>query len=145
MNEFIRGNNTIAGASGTLFIGNERVMEVKKIEAKITANRTDVQIGMSVDSKITGLKGEGTLEVNKVYSRSAEILNTWNKGKDKRTRLVIVLRDKDSVGNQEERVSIDNVWFNDLPITSFTMGEAVGESFTFGFTPEDVEFESKIK
>ena len=38
----------------------EKIFEFSKIELKVTANREDVQIGIDVDSKITGLKGEGS-------------------------------------------------------------------------------------
>ena len=40
--------------------------EFSKIEMKVTANREDVQLGIDVDSKITGLKGEGSYTVKKV-------------------------------------------------------------------------------
>ena len=52
----VRGNQTLTGAWGELWIGGEKVFELKKIEAKITANRSDVQLGIDVDSKVTGLK-----------------------------------------------------------------------------------------
>ena len=120
-------------------------MEVSKIDSKVIANRKEVQIGLSIDSKITGLKGEGTLEVNKVYSRSAEILKNWKKGKDVRSRLVISIKDPDAKGGQEERVSLDNVWFNELALAAFAVGEGIGETFPFGFTPSDAEYESEIK
>lgn len=145
MEEILRGNQTLSGAHGTLWIDNLKCMEVSKIESKVIANRKEVQLGLSVDSKITGLKGEGTLEVNKVYSRSAEILRNWKKGKDVRSRLVVSIKDPDAKGGQEERVSLDNVWFNELALAAFTRGEGIGETFPFGFTPDDAEYESEIK
>ena len=145
MEEVLRRTQTLSGAHGTLWIDNLKCMEVSKIESKVIANRKEVQIGLSIDSKITGLKGEGTLEVNKVYSRSAEILKNWKKGKDVRSRLVISIKDPDAKGGQEERVSLDNVWFNELALAAFAVGEGIGETFPFGFTPSDAEYESEIK
>lgn len=143
--EVLRGNQTVSGAYGTVWVDNEKIAEVKKFESKVTANRVDVQLGLSVDSKIVGLKGEGSFEVSKVYSRAKTIFESWKKGNDKRARIVVKIADPDSPGKQEERVSFDNVWFNEVSLAAFTKGEAVGETFPFGFTPEDAEFEGAIK
>lgn len=143
--EILRGNQTMSGAHGTIWVDNEKVMEVKKFESKVIANRVEVQLGLSVDSKIVGLKGEGSFEVTKVYSRAKKIFESWTKGEDKRARIISKISDPDSPGKQEERVSFDNVWFNELTLASFTRGEVVGDTFPFGFTPEDTEFESEVK
>lgn len=143
--QIIRGNQTISGAYGTLWLNNEKVMELKSVEAKVTAERTDVQLGLSIDSKITGLKGEGTITVNKVYTRGKKLLEDWLKGKDTRSRIVTSIQDPDAVGKGEERVSIDNVWFNAIDLAKFTRGEIVEEELPFGFTPEDVKYENAIK
>lgn len=143
--QITRGNQTISGAYGTLWLNNEKVMELKSVEAKVTAERTDVQLGLSIDSKIIGLKGEGTITVNKVYTRGKKLLEDWLKGKDTRSRIVTSIQDPDAVGKGEERVSIDNVWFNAIDLAKFTRGEVVEEELLFGFTPEDVKYENAIK
>lgn len=143
--QITRGNQTISGAYGTLWLNNEKVMELKSVEAKVTAERTDVQLGLSIDSKIIGLKGEGTITVNKVYTRGKKLLEDWLKGKDTRSRIVTSIQDPDAVGKGEERVSIDNVWFNAIDLAKFTRGEVVEEELPFGFTPEDVKYENAIE
>ena len=145
MSENIRGNRTISGAYGELWLDNEKVAELKSIEGKITAERADVQLGISVDSKITGLKGEGTVTIYKVYTRGKKILENWSKGKDVRSRIVTSIKDPDSLKGQEERVSIDNVWFNSIDLVKFSRGEIVEEEIPFGFTPSDVKYENSIK
>ena len=65
MAESIRGNKTLSGTWGELWIDGEKIFEFSKIELKVTANREEVQIGIDVDSKITGLKGEGSYTVKK--------------------------------------------------------------------------------
>ena len=145
MSENIRGNRTISGAYGELWLDNEKVAELKSIEGKITAERADVQLGISVDSKITGLKGEGTVTIYKVYTRGKKILENWVKGKDVRSRIVTSIKDPDSLKGQEERVSIDNVWFNSIDLVKFSRGEIVEEEIPFGFTPSDVKYENAIK
>lgn len=145
MSENIRGNRTITGAYGELWLDNEKVAELKSIEAKISAERADVQLGLSIDSKITGLKGEGTLTIFKVYTRGKKTLENWAKGKDTRSRIVTSIKDPDSLRGQEERVSIDNVWFNSVELAKFSRGEIVEEEIPFGFTPSDVRYENSIK
>ena len=67
MGEIIRGNRTLSGSWGELWIDGEKVFEMSKIELKVTPNREDVQIGVDVDSKMTGLKGE--LSITKEKAR----------------------------------------------------------------------------
>ena len=78
MAESIRGNKTLSGTWGELWIDGEKIFEFSKIELKVTANREDVQIGIDVDSKITGLKGEGSYTVKKVYTRQKR---SWKAGR----------------------------------------------------------------
>ena len=119
MSENIRGNRTITGAYGELWLDNEKVAELKSVEAKIT--------------------------VFKVYTRGKRILENWIKGKDVRSRIVTSIKDPDSLKGQEERVSIDNVWFDSIELAKFTRGEIVEEEIPFGFTPSDVKYENVIK
>ena len=145
MDERLTGNKVLSGNYGIVWLNNQKIIELKSIEVKVEAEREDVQLGLSVDSKIKALKGTGKIEVKKVYTRANEILKDWIKGKDTRARITTSLQDPDSANGGEERVSIDNVWFNSLDIAKFTRGEVLGEEFPFGFTPEDVEFENEIK
>ena len=65
---------------------------------KVTANREDVQLGIDVDSKITGLKGEGSYTVKKVYTRAKEILENWKKGMDVRAEVIAKLEVRSNAG-----------------------------------------------
>lgn len=139
MSEKIRGDKTLSGTWGELWIDGEKVFELSKIEMKVTANREDVQIGFSVDSKITGLKGEGSYTVKKVYTRAKTILENWIKGKDVRTEIIAKLEDPDAVGGQVERWSCDNVWHNELPVVNWEKGGIIEEEISIGFTPDDLQ------
>lgn len=134
----VRGNQTLTGAWGELWIGGEKVFELKKIEAKITANRSDVQLGIDVDSKVTGLKGELTIGVYKVYTRGYDTLRSLAAGNDERMQIIANLADPDAVGKQEERYSIDNCWLNDLPLIGWPFSQPIEQEFTGGFTPSDM-------
>lgn len=113
----IRGNNQVNGTWGQVWWNGELVFELESFEAKVTANRETVNIGMDEDSKLVGLKGEGSMKVKKVFSRGKKkILEAWKKGEDPRSTLVGKLKDPDTVGKQSERVSIGNVWFDELTL-----------------------------
>lgn len=134
----LRGNRTLSGTWAEVWIDGDLILELSKIEMKVSANREDVQIDMSVDSKITGLKGEFTLGVKKVYSRYAKILEDYNKGIDSRVQIIAKLADPDTVGGQQERYSTDNCWFNELPLVSYEKGAIIEEEISGGFTPADM-------
>jgi hypothetical protein len=138
MGEVIRGNRTLTGTWAELWLNGEKIFEISKIELKVTANREDVQIGLDVDSKITGLKGEGNYTVKKVYTRAKPILERWVKGEDMRSQLIAKLADPDAVGGQVERWSVDNVWHNELPVVSWEKGGIIEEEMSIGFTPTDM-------
>lgn len=138
MGETIRGNKTLSGTWGELWIDGEKIFEFSKIELKVTANREDVQISIDVDSKITGLKGEGSYTVKKVYTRAKAILENWKKGKDVRSQIIAKLQDPDAVNGQIERWSVDNVWHNEIPVVNWEKGGIVEEETSIGFTPSDL-------
>ena len=134
-----RGNRVLSGTHAVLWWDGERIFECKKIEVKVAANREDVQIGLDIDSKMTGLKAEGTITMIKVYSRYERFRQAWNRGEDLRSQLITKLADPDAVGKQEERYSIENVWFNELPLVSAETGGIIEEEVGFGCTASDIQ------
>lgn len=136
--EKVRGYQTLAGAHGYVWVDGDAILEFTKIEIKVTANREDVQLDLAIDSKLTGLKGEFTITAKKVFTRYDKVLASWQKGKDVRSQIITKLGDPDTVGGQEERYSLENCWFNDLPLVKYEKGGAVEEEITGGFTPTDM-------
>ena len=61
-----RGRRRWNGNHGKVWWDGLLLFEISKFEAKVTAQREDVIIGNSVDSKITGLKGEGSFAIKSV-------------------------------------------------------------------------------
>ena len=134
----LKGNRTLSGTYGEVWVDGEKIWEFSKIEAKVTANREDVQLDLDVDSKITGLKGEFTLTLKKVYSRYNAVFESWEKGVDQRSQIITKLADPDAAGGQQERYSIDNCWFNELPLVNMEKGGIIEEEVSGGFTPTDM-------
>ena len=141
----IRGNRILSGTYAEVWVDGEKIFEVSKIELKVTANRADVQIGLDVASKMTGLKGEGAYVVKKVYTRAKAVLEKWKKGSDVRVQIIAKLQDPDAVNGQIERWSVDNVWHNELPVVNWEKGGIVEEEVSIGFTPSDLTNLDEIK
>ncbi|QEK11695.1 terminase [Crassaminicella thermophila] len=134
----IPGNRQISGKYGMLYWDGEPIYEVEAFEAKLTINREDVQqVGEGAnDSKITGYKGEGMFRVKKVFSRGQKkIAQAIKEGRDPRSQLVGKLADPDSYGT--ERVVLNNVWFNEVILMQFEVGQVLNREFPFGFTDWD--------
>lgn len=141
----VPGYRQIAGSWGQLWWDGELVFEVESFEAKITAEREDVlQSGsLDADSKITQLKGEGSMKVKKVYSRGIKkLLDAWKKGHDVRSQFIGKLDDPDAYGS--ERCVIDNAWFNELTLMQFELGQKLEREYPFGFTPSSVDYPDLI-
>lgn len=139
-----KGNKTLSGTWAEVWVDGELIWELNKIEVKVSANREDVQLGLDVDSKITGLKGELTLGVKKVYTRYNAVFENWKKGIDPRCQIITKLADPDAVGGQQERYSVDNCWFNELPLVNYEKGGIIEEEVSGGFTPTDMVNLDKI-
>lgn len=136
-----RGRRRWNGNHGKVWWDGALLFEISKFECKVTADREDVIIGNSKDSKITSLTGEGTITIKSVINRNINAyLEAWKAGHDPRANIVGLLEDPDMVDGQKERCSIDNVWFNELTLMTFEKGQVVEKEFPFGFTPEDASF-----
>lgn len=141
-----RGRRRWSGSHGKLWWDGELLFEIESFAGKVTADREDVIIGNSKDSKIVSLTGSGTFTVKSVINRNVKkYLEKWQAGHDPRATLVGLIDDPDAVDGQKERISVDNVWFNELTLMTFKKGEVVSKEFPFGFTPEDVEFIEYVK
>lgn len=136
-----RGRRRWNGNHGKLWIDGDLVFEISAFEIKVTADRDDVIIGNSKDSKVVSLTGEGSFTIKNVFNRGfSNLLEEWKAGHDPRCTLVGLVEDPDMVDGQKERITVDNVWFNTLDIMHFEKGEVRETEIEFGFTPEDISY-----
>lgn len=136
------GNRVLNGTFGTVWLDGEEIFEIESFEATISFEREDITMAgnLDQDSKITGQVGEGTFTVKKVFSRGfRKFMQMTKDGKDVRSQLIGLLADPDTVEGQQERVSIDNVWFDEFTLMAFEVGSPVEQEFPFGFTPSSAE------
>lgn len=140
------GRRRIAGNFGRLWIGGELIFEISAFQATITADREDVIIGVSKDSKVVSLTGEGEFTIKMVFNRGFKaMMEDWQKGHDTRLEFVGEISDPDALGHGVERIKLQNVWLNQLEIMKFEKGTVVEKTIQFGWTPSDTTFESVIE
>lgn len=133
----LQGNRHLSGTWAEVWYNGFKIMEVNKVEVKMTVNREDVQIGMDVDSKITGMKGEGTLGLIKAFTRFEDVRKEIVKGKDPRGTIITKLKDPDATGGQSERYQIGNVALSEFGF-SYEKGSVIKQDIPFSFTPSDM-------
>ena len=137
MSDNIRGNRTLSGTWAQVWWNGFKVLEVSKITAKVTVNREDVQLGLDVDSKITGWKGEGTISMIKAFTRFEDVRQEIARGHDPRGTIITKLKDPDATGGQTERYQIGNVAMSEFGF-EYEKGAVVKQEVPFSFTPSDM-------
>lgn len=136
-NTTIPGNRTLSGTWAQLWYNGFLIGEMNKITAKVSVNREDVQIGLDVDTKITGWKGEGTISLIKAFTRFEDVRTAISQGKDPRGVIVTKLQDPDATGGQTERWQIGNVALSEFGF-EWEKGTVVKQEYPFSFTPSDM-------
>ena len=132
------------GKWGMVYLDGEPVWETDSYEAKLKIEREDIDFVMQMakDSKMTGLTGEWSLKIKKVFSRGAILLADKVKaGNDVRVQIISKLADPDAFGS--ERLVVENAWFNELTLQKFENSKMIDEEFSGGFT--DFYFPDLVK
>ena len=131
----MQANRVLSGSFAQIWLGDSLVAEAEEIQLSVQFWRTDVQIGMDVDSKITGFRGEGVLKLQQVFSRFFEVVEQAKAGSDLRLTITTALCDPDSVGGQEERYRVSDVALTDLPLVNYATGKVNRQHIRFRFSP----------
>ncbi len=138
-------NRVLSGSWAQVWVNGEPWAEATGITMKITENRTDVQQGIDVGSKLVGMKGEGTITVDHVYTSKISLVKDKLKGKDTLVQIVCKVADPDSVGGKEESWVINDAVFTEMPLMSMKNGEAATKEWPFNFPPTKIENTSAIE
>lgn len=141
----LQANRTLSGSFAEVWVDGARIAELSELTLKVKLQREKVQLGMDVDSKITGYSGEGTMTIKQVYTRFFEVLEQAKGGVDKRCTITTALKDPDAVDGMEERYSISNVAFTELPFVDYKMGGVNQQRLPFTFRPSDLQCLESIR
>ena len=134
----LKPNKTINGTFGSVWVNNEKWLDVEEFEAKVSIDYEDVNMAgdLATHKKMTGWSGEGTLKVKKVYSRGATLLaKAVKEGVVPDVNLVGKLADPDAFG--AERIAINEVTFNEFMLMQFAQKTIGTEELPFNFADYD--------
>jgi len=134
----LQANRTLSGSFAEVWVDGARIAELSELTLTVKVQREKVQIGMDVDSKITGYSGEGSMTLKQVYTRFFEVLEQAKRGVDKRCTITTALKDPDAAEGMEERYSISGVAFTELPFINYKMGGVNQQKLPFAFRPSDL-------
>lgn len=131
------------GTFGQVWVDGELWYEVLRAQAKLTYNKEDIRMcgDMHTGSKITGVKGTGSVTIHKVYTRNSTRTDAITEGHDIRATIVMNLADPDAFG--AERVALYNVSFDEETIMDFESGKTT--QITIPFTFGKREFLQKVE
>ena len=130
----LKANKQINGTFGSVWVNNEKWLDIDSFEAKVALNFEDVNMAgdLGTHKKMTGWSGEGTITVKKVYSRGASLMGEATKtGIVPDITIVGKLDDPDAYG--AERVSIENVTINEFTLLAFEQKTLATEELPFNF------------
>ena len=133
--QILQANRVLHGSFARLWINGSLVAEAEGIRLTVQFQRTDVQVGMDIDSKITGFRGEGQLVLQQVFSRFFDIVEAARQGQDLRVTITTSLKDPDSAGGQEERYGLTDVALSQLPLVNYETGKVNRQVIRFRFLP----------
>lgn len=134
----LQANRTLSGSFAEVWVDGARIAELSELTLTVKVQREKVQLGMDVDSKITGYAGEGSMVLKQVYTRFYEVLEQAKRGADKRCTITTALKDPDAADGGEERYSVTGVAFTELPFIGYKMGEVNQQKLPFAFRPSDL-------
>lgn len=140
----ITANRILSGSYAEIWVDGLRVAEAQSIRLSVKAQRSDVQIGIDIDSKLTGLKGEGELKLKQVYTRFYNILDKAKNGFDVRLTIMTALKDPDSFGGLEERYRVSGIALTDIPLVNYETGKINEQTIRFSFAPSQLESITQI-
>lgn len=136
----ITGNRVLSGNYAEVWIDGDLIAECNGITAKITVGRSDVQMGIDLDSKITSLRGEGTMTTWHVYtSRWRSVVQGMKSGHDPRVQIIAKLSDPDAVGGQTERWAFNNAYFTVCPCSTGRTARHPSRRYPLGSRSADME------
>lgn len=135
----IRSNRQINGTFGSVWVNNEKWLDVDSFEAKININLEEVNMAedLATHQKMTGWAGEGSMTVKKVYSRGSNLLaKAVKSGVLPDINIVGKLADPDAFGS--ERVAINEVTFSEFMLMKFEQKTLGTEELPFKFADYDL-------
>lgn len=134
--------DVLTGTDVTVWLNGEEVGVWASLEANITINYEDVNIGRDVDRKFLSFQGDGSLNYQATNSLTVEMFNKIKSNPDVRFTIEGELT-RGSTG-EKEAYSIPGVTFDSIPLATWSKNEVVTKEMSFRFPPSQMVTTSTI-
>lgn len=134
----VNSNRVLSGSDGNVWVNGDLWGEIQKIEFKITGNFDSVNfVGDPKEHKrYTGCSAEGTITLNKTYSRGVKaISDAFKSGKFPDITILTKVTDKQT--GQSERWQLKEVLFTELGHT-IESKKIISQEMPFNFGDWDI-------
>ena len=129
----------MSGTFGYAWLDGTPLPQITKGEAKVSLDKEEVkQTGKREKGyKIVGTDGKGSITLNKIDSIMIELLSDDMKaGRTTEHILILALDDPDAFGC--ERIQLNGVVFDELPLADWEAGKLGEESIAFTFSSWEI-------
>lgn len=128
--------NSIDGHYGAIFHEGNWLANFNKAEANVEIQKEELKLSGDrwAQHKVVGLKGTGSISGFKISSELIQfnLPVTNSRNKSIRTELVYKLDDPEATGM--ERIRLQNVMFDAIPLAGWEAGKAITEEWKFTFS-----------
>jgi len=134
-NTTMSADQVVSGTYGAVWVGENKLANVKKFKAEKKAIYEDVDISEQLghSRKLVGYEITGTMTLSKVDSFFAKLLDAdWNAGKN--PDVTIIARTADPSANGKEGISLTGVTFDSLTLLDFEIKKLGEEEMSFAAT-----------
>lgn len=137
-----QAKDVLTGTDVTVWLDGDEVGVWASLEANITINYEDVNIGRDVDRKFLSFQGDGSLNYQATNSLTVEMFNKIKSNPDVRFTIEGELT-RGSTG-EKEAYSIPGVTFDSIPLATWSKNEVVTKEMSFRFPPSQMVTTSTI-
>lgn len=133
----IAAPRVMSGTFTEVWVDGVPVAGLSSFQAKVSVQKQDIDMcgQMYTDSKITGLKGTGSIEFQKIFTVFSDAVDSLAAGVDTRHTIVGKLADPDAYG--AERLAFYNCSFDEYTLMDATAKTAGKVNMPFTFTKHE--------
>ncbi len=125
----------LSGTDVKVWLDGEEIGTWTNIDATVTINHQNVQIGYDVDRRAVSWQGDGKISMQATNSIGVKLFNKLKSNRN--LRFVIECEITQPATGEVQFTTLNNVTFDTLPIAAWAKGELFEPSMNFRFTPSD--------
>ncbi len=137
-----QAQDVLTGTDVVVWLEGEEIGVWTSLEANITMNYEDVNIGSDVDRKFVSMQGDGNLKYQATNSMTVEMFNRIKANPDVKFTIEGELTRRST--GEKEAYSIPGVTFDTIPLATWSKNELVEKDMAFRFPPSQIVTTSTI-